>query len=194
MTGPDFNELVGGDLAGDERERLLRVHELLIAAGPPPELPPQLATAPAEPKATVVPIPRRRWRTASLAAAAVLLLAFGAGWVIGDRRGGDQVERTVAMAGPHGAKASLDILDADSAGNWPMTMTVSGLPALGRGRTYTLWLTKHRKLDSSCGTFVVEQDGTTTVRLNAPYHLKEYSGWVVVRTGTTTPLLRTERV
>ena len=33
---PDFDELVGTDLAPGERERLERVHELLVAAGPPP--------------------------------------------------------------------------------------------------------------------------------------------------------------
>jgi hypothetical protein len=41
--GPDFEELVGGDLEPRERERLLRVHEALVAAGPPPELTPDLA-------------------------------------------------------------------------------------------------------------------------------------------------------
>ena len=38
---PDFRELVG-DLPDEERARLERVHDLLIAAGPPPELPPAL--------------------------------------------------------------------------------------------------------------------------------------------------------
>jgi hypothetical protein len=40
---PDFHELVGNDLDPAERERLERVHEMLIAAGPPPELPQELA-------------------------------------------------------------------------------------------------------------------------------------------------------
>ena len=35
---PDFDELVGTDLEPGERARLERVHELLIAAGPPPDL------------------------------------------------------------------------------------------------------------------------------------------------------------
>ena len=34
---PDFDELVGTDLDPAERERLERVHELLVAAGPPPD-------------------------------------------------------------------------------------------------------------------------------------------------------------
>jgi hypothetical protein len=34
-------------------------------------------------------------------------------------------------------------------------------------------------------------EGTTTVHLNAPYHLKEYSGWVVVTEHSAVPLLHT---
>ena len=73
-----------------------------------------------------------------------------------------------------------------------MTLEVSGLAALPKGKTYTLWLTRNGKLAESCGTFAVAA-GTTTVPLNAPYPLKEYDGWVVVRTGTTQPfVLQTE--
>ena len=44
---PDFRELVGGDdLSTDEAARLQRVHDLLIEAGPPPELPPHLLEEP----------------------------------------------------------------------------------------------------------------------------------------------------
>jgi hypothetical protein len=193
MSGPNFDDLVDETLDPVERERLARVHELLIAAGPPPELPPHLAMAPPEPKATVIPIHRGRWRTAGLAAAAALLIAFGAGWLFGAHRGALDVQRTVTMTGAGGAHASLAVLQVDEAGNWPMRMTVSGLPTLGHGRTYTLWLTKKGQLQSPCGTFTVRK-GTTTVRLNAPYRLKEYSGWVVVRSGTTKPLLRTVTV
>ena len=39
-------------------------------------------------------------------------------------------------------------------------------------------------------TFAVAA-GTTTVPLNAPYSLKEFDGWVVVRTGTERPFLLT---
>ena len=193
MSGPDFDELIGDDLPSEQRARLQRVHQLLIAAGPPPELPPHLATPPQAPKATVIPIPRGRWRTAGLAAAASLLIAFGAGWLIGGRSAEEHVQRTVAMAGPHGAHATLALFDVDSAGNWPMRMTVTGLPVLGRRHTYALWLTKNGVLDSPCGTFTVGK-GKTVVHLNAPYRLKEYTGWVVVRSGTTTPVLRTTTV
>jgi Anti-sigma-K factor rskA len=192
MSGPSFDELIDDDLAADERARLLRVHELLIAAGPPPELPPHLATAPPEPKASIIPLRRGRWRTAGLAAAAALIIAFGAGWLLGNRNGAPDIQRTVVMTGARGAHASLVVYRVDAAGNWPMRMKVTGLPALGQG-SYTLWLTKKGALEAPCGTFTVGK-GTTTVRLNAPYRLREYSGWVVVRTGSTTPLLKTVTV
>ena len=92
------------------------------------------------------------------------------------------------MAGPNDAEATIDLLAKDAAGNWPMTLSVSGLPALPKGSTYTLWLTKDGKLAESCGSFVVA-GGTTEVPLNAPYPLKKFDGWVVVKTGTTQPLL-----
>ena len=35
---PNLDDLIGTDVEPGERERLERVHELLVAAGPPPEL------------------------------------------------------------------------------------------------------------------------------------------------------------
>jgi hypothetical protein len=191
VTGPDFDELVGSDdLGAAERARLRRVHDLLVAAGPPPELSPKLTAPPAEPRGRILPFPQRRWRTFALTAAAALLVAFFAGWAVGKHRAGDDVRRTIAMTGAHGALASLDVLQPDGSGNWGMRMTVTGLPVLASGRTYTLWLTKHGRLESVCGTFVV-RSGATTVRMSAPYRLREYTGWVVVVSGTMTPVLRT---
>lgn len=184
--GPDFDELVGDDLPADERERLLRVHELLVQAGPPPELPAAVAGPPAPPRARVVELPRRRraWLAGVAAAAAVALVGFGAGYVVGDR--GEAVERTVVMRG-EGATASLALFAPDEAGNWPMRLTVRGLPA---GRTYELWLTKDGRLAEPCGAFTVGP-GETTVPLNAPYKLKQFDGWVIVESGRTAPLLTT---
>ena len=39
----DFDALVGDDLEPAEHARLLRVHEMLREAGPPPELTPHLS-------------------------------------------------------------------------------------------------------------------------------------------------------
>ena len=43
---PDFRDLIDDDISAEERARLERVHELLVEAGPPPELPPSLAETP----------------------------------------------------------------------------------------------------------------------------------------------------
>ena len=45
----DFDELVGAETTGAERERLRGVHELLVEAGPPPELPRELEEGPPSP-------------------------------------------------------------------------------------------------------------------------------------------------
>jgi hypothetical protein len=196
MSGPpldpsfDLAALVGDDLDPAERARLLRVHEMLLEAGPPPELTPHMRTPQAPPRATVIVLPRRRRAALLLIAAAFVLAVFGAGWLGGAHGRTVHVERTIAMSGPGGALASLAVLRKDRAGNWPMVMKISGLAALPAGQTYTLWLTKRGKLEASCGTFTVGA-GTTTVDLNAPYHLTEYDGWIIVRSGTTQPLLMT---
>lgn len=189
--GPDFDELVGTDLEPGTRERLLRVHEALLAAGPPPELTPALEAP--EPMAKVVPLrpSRRRLAVAAVLAAALAAAAFGAGFFVGDSGAPSaQPDRVVEMTGAD-ARASLAILPRDEAGNWPMRMAVQGLPALPAGSEYELWLTRGGKLESSCGTFIVSGDGPTVVTLNAPYRLKEFDGWVVTRHGSESPLLRT---
>lgn len=183
--GPNFDELVGTDLDAVERERLRRVHELLIEAGPPPEL-----SAP-------VPVqlhPRRRRRGALLAIAATLGAGiFAVGVLVGDRGDRPGTFEVVSMTGTTyttGLRASLTIFDADDAGNWPMELEVEGFGPSSAGR-YELWLTKDGKLAALCGSFLAETDGRTVVPLNAPYRLNEFDGWVVVAEGSTSPLLTT---
>ena len=186
---PDFDELVGDDLEPSERERLRRVHDLLLEAGPPPELPPAL-----EPRAAggvVVPIrraSRRRMIVAGILAAALAAVIFGAGVVIGGSGDGVSAEPepsyVVDMTGD-GARASLAVWDADDAGNWPMRMTVQGLD---EGKTYELWLVKDGKLEQMCGAFAAGEE-RTVVELSAPYPLKTYDSWVVTTTGDERPIL-----
>ncbi len=190
--GPNFDELVGSDLEPGERERLLGVHELLVAAGPPPEPPPSLG-APSVREPTRL-VPRRRRVALVALAAAFGLAAFAAGFVIGDR--GDQpgTFRVVAMIGTAEAplaSASIEVFDIDAAGNWPMEISVQGLGPSASGRPYELWLTRGEELAVLCGSFLVEPEGTTVVPMNAPYKLKEFDGWVVVEEGTTSPVLET---
>ena len=56
MRPPDFDELIGDDVDDLERARLRRVHDLLVAAGPPADMPAALAAPP------VVGLRRRRRR------------------------------------------------------------------------------------------------------------------------------------
>jgi hypothetical protein len=184
---PPFDEIVAGD--DPERARLQGAHDLLLAAGAPPELPPSLEAAPPEPRAAMIAFPRRRY-TAIAAVAIAATVLFGAGYAIGGRDSPEQPVQTIAMDGPSGATASLALLPQDTAGNWPMTLEVSGLPPLPDGDTYTLWLTRDGKLAESCGAFAVAA-GTTSVLLNAPYPLKQFDAWVIVRTGSEEPLLST---
>ena len=184
--GPDFDELVGGDLAPGERERLLRVHGLLIEAGPPPEL-----SSPA----SAALFPQRRRRGALLAIAAALAIAvFAVGVAVGDRSDGRGVDFVVAMSGTAAAadaNASLTVFDIDEAGNWPMEFSVEGLEAAPSGRPYELWLTKAGKLAAFCGSFLTDPDGSAEVPMNAPYRFKNFDGWVVVEEGSEAPLLTT---
>lgn len=186
MSEPrDLRDLVGDDLEPDERERLERVHAMLVEAGPPPELPPAIARAPEPPSARILPLPRR-FRYTTIAAAAIIALAlFGLGYLAGGGPGEQPVE-TLAMHGSQGASAELDLFAKDDAGNWPMELTVTGL-APG---TYELWLTRGDELAASCGSFAVAA-GETTVPLNAPFVLRDFDGWVVVPVGRQTPVLTT---
>lgn len=183
MTGPDFDELVGGALQPGERERLRRAHEALVAAGPPPELPAGLARA---------RLPGRRARSLllPLAAALAVVAAFAGGWFAGGAAG-DDPEFTLGMRGTAAAPAAvadLAVFPIDAAGNWPMEMSVSGLPD---GR-YELVLTRAGKPADSCGTFLVH--GRTVASLNAPYELKDYDGWAVIRPGSARILLRSDDI
>jgi hypothetical protein len=171
---PDFDELVGADLPEDERVRLRRVHDLLVAAGPPPQMPAHLASPP-------VRSLRRRRVAAALLAAALAVAAFGAGWLL---RGEDdfEVRRAVPMhstANAPGASATIELGWADEQGNWPMLVKVRGLKPLPDGGYYELLLTKDGQAVATCGSFKVKDDGETVVPLGASYDLKNFDGWVV---------------
>lgn len=201
MTGkpPDLRDLVGDDVTGDELARLGRVHDLLVRSGPPPELPGDLAEPP-EPDATVALLPRRHWRPLAALAAALALAAFGAGWLASSARDSDgeafpAIDFRVAMHGTPAAPnavASIAVAERDEAGNWPLAMTIRGLPDLPDGVEYELWLTKDGRLAALCGPF--RTDGEDIAYLNAPYRLRRYDGWVVTRAGEKQFLLRTTKV
>ena len=191
--GPDFDALVGTDLEPAERDRLLRVHEALVAAGPPPEAA-QRVSAPSTVEPTrLVPATRRRGALVALAAA-LGVLGFGLGALVGDTWNEPGTFDTVTMTGTpaaEGATASLELFDLDAAGNWPMEIRVRGLEPAASGRPFELWLSRGGEPVALCGSFLVAPDGTAVVPMNAPYRLPEFDGWVVVEEGTTAPLLTT---
>ena len=202
---PDFDELVGTDLEPEERERLRRAHDMLIAAGPPPELPPELADPSGPPEAEVIPFwNRRRNAVIAVLAAALAALAFGVGYLTGHNRSGQSFsEGAVVMSGttaaPAGAHGSIQLGSKDDAGNWPMLVRVSNLGTLQHGSYYTLWLTRKGRAVAPCGSFLVRGgEHPTEVQFTVAYKRAKYDGWVVTlqkRSDRTTGpvLLRTEK-
>jgi hypothetical protein len=189
MTRPPyFDDLVDEPLGSAERERLERVHDLLLAAGPPPELSPELEHGPT--LAMTLAARRRkhgRQRRIALLAAALTVAAavFLAGYLAGNRGGSLSGSRTVQLHGTAvapNALASLVVQDSDAAGNWPMRLSVTGLPKLPPRGYYAVYLTRDGKPFLPCGVFVVKsKTGAVSVDLNAPYHLRKGDNWVVTR-------------
>lgn len=188
---PDFDELVGNDVPEDERERLRRAHELLLAAEPPPELSLELDSVP-WPEEALTPLWRVRrpaTRRRPLLAAAVIATAVLIGFLLGQTTSSDSTSinavRTVKLRGTEldrDALATLMLGKRDSQGNWPMVLRVSGLARLPEGGYYDLYLTRKGKPVAKCGVFNVGR-GETVVRLSASYDLKDFdkNGWVVTR-------------
>jgi hypothetical protein len=181
---PDFDELVGNEVTAAERARLQDAHDLLVAAGPPPELPPELARPVKPPQADIIPFfPKRRYAAAAVAVAAIAAAAFGGGYLAGHPGGGFSAAHRVRMHGTPAAPsalASIQIGKRDGEGNWPMLVRVSYLPKLAEDGYYTLWLTRNGKPVAPCGTFRAHGD-KTDVRLTVAYTLKRFDGWVVTR-------------
>jgi hypothetical protein len=188
-----FEDLIDLDeLDPAERDRLRRMHELLLRVSPPPEVPHDLREAPAAEPVRL--LPQRRRYTLALIAAALIAIAFGSGFLLGGRSDDVSVFRNVSMAGVGdglGGFASIEIQEEDEAGNWPMVVRVRGLEeSADRNDYYELWLTKGGKLADSCGRFILH-DGVTEVVLSVPYGFKSYDGWVVTRRGSDEPVLST---
>jgi hypothetical protein len=179
VSGPDFRDLVG-DVPEDERARLQRVHDLLVDAGPPPELTPALRRPPAT-GAKVVGLPRRRGGAALVLAAALVISAFAVGFLVGDRSGDPAVtaftpERTVVLGTSPGAVAVVRLGEADKNGNHPMLVTVEGLERQPKGEYYSLFMLKDGRPVALCGTFNVAGKDATNVRLTIAYGFEGYDG------------------
>ena len=195
---PNFDELVGSDVAGEERHRLQRVHNLLVQAGPPHELSPELEQVP-WPEEALAPLglvrrsPGRHGRSRLLmfsAAAALLLVGVLIGRGTGSRSSSFSTVYTVKMHGVGAAPnafASVQVGEKGSDGNWPMRVTVDNLPSLPRGYYY-LWLSRNGRPVALCGSFNTRPGGAeTVVRMSAAYSLSKKYGWVVTRHVAGTP-------
>jgi hypothetical protein len=183
---PRFEDLVGDDLGVAERERLERVHDLLVTAGPPAELPPHLERGPSLGMTLVGRRMRKQRRIMLLAAAlCVLALVFLGGYLAGNRGGGLGSAHALQLRGTAAAPkalASLVVQEADAAGNWPMRLSVTGLPELPRHGYYEVFLSRNGSPLLPCGGFVVKnQNAAVSVQLNAPYHLRKGDTWVVTK-------------
>ena len=188
---PDFDELVGGDVSPEERERMRTAHELLLRAGPPPELSPQLDPVP-WPDEALAPIglQRRRpqrgrsWLAIASAAAAIALVAYVIGHGTGSNSNSFEVLATKHMHGttlaPR-ASATIEVGARGKDGNWPMLVDVVNLPPAPGGGYYQLWLSRDRKPVALCGSFNTRRGFETQVRLSAAYSFKRVDGWIVTR-------------
>lgn len=185
---PNLDDLIGADTTDAERQRLQSVHELLLEAGPPPELSPKLEAGPT----LGMTLQRRRAvkRRAMLllAASLAVVLVFLGGYGVGNRGGtSPKPAHSLALKGTSvvpNAQATLEVWDSKS-GNWPMTLTAVGLPELPQHRYYEVYLVRDGKPWGSCGTFRVvgNPDQPVTVTLTAPYTLRKGDSWVVTQPG-----------
>ena len=188
---PTLDELIGDDTTGAERQRLQRVHEQLLEAGPPPELTPKLD---AGPTLAMSVGKRRRTRPRALlllAAALAVFVVFFAGYGVGNHRGGKSATTSVmslALKGTHfapQAQGALQVWSSRDGSNWPMTLTVAGLSKLPPRNYYEVYLYRDGKILGSCGSFNVAGSSAsdTTVTLTSPYPLQRGDAWVVTRPG-----------
>jgi hypothetical protein len=184
----DMVDLTG--LSPTEASRLRNVHDLLVAAGPPAELPSGLGTAPthAEEAQVVSLAARRRRRTAvgTLIAAAVAAACFGGGYVLANQASPSAIHvvRVVSMQGngaQQNSEASLSVGSADGNGNWPLKLTVNGLKQLPDNSRYYLMVWQNGKPAGFCGTFEVSRNGPTTVTFNVAYKITGRTKWVVTK-------------
>jgi hypothetical protein len=208
---PEFDEFIDAAEQPEERERLRRVHELLIEAGPPPELSPALASvappadAPTEEDERDVSwMPRRRLGAGVVLAGAVLAATFGLGYLAGgsDSDGGQtsagvEIVETASLTGAGGASGVVNVGQRNADGNWPMIVTVRGLAPLTGGDYYIVALSRNGKPVVTCGTFNVADRGQRSFRMIAAYDLKGFDGWVVThwdaKTRGETPVLQSRR-
>lgn len=130
----------------------------------------------------------RRRALVLIAAALSIAAVFVSGYAARDHWRGsaprNAVVKTLALRGTSvapRARARLEVWQA-RAGNWPITLSVVGLPKLPLHTYYEVDLVRAGKPEWSCGTFrIASASRTVTLTLNAPYPLRKGDYWVVTR-------------
>jgi hypothetical protein len=186
---PNFDELIGTEATGEERERLRHAHELLLRAGPPPELPPGLRKAPSVGVFSLQARRTAKRRTLVLLAAALAIaVVFFAGYAVrgsgsSAKSGTPTVLSLTGTSIAPNARATLAVWKERN-GNWPMKLSVAGLPKLPGHTYYEVYLVRHGEPWGQCGSFRIESSSprTLTLSFNAPYSLEKGDSWVVTRT------------
>ena len=189
---PEFEDLVDVEEAGADAERLRRIHDLLVQAGPPPELDPALQSPPdVFGRRVADDLAARRARRGGAfqfgglrylaAAAAIAAVAFGVGRATSHSSNDFASARTIAFHSTAAAPQAIATLEIGNAshGNWPMHLTADALPALHGKDYYAVFLTRNGKVVGPCGYFHV-RNGRADAYLNAPYELNG-AGWIVTR-------------
>lgn len=190
---PDFDDLFGNDVSPAEHDRLRHVHDLLVAAGPPPELTPELESV-QWPEEALAPLgltrrAGKRKHSRLLLVAAVLTIATAA-FLVGQATRTNStsmdVREVVKLQGTaldRDALATLELGNPDLQGNWPMMLHATGLQALPEAGYYDLYLTRKGKPVALCATFNVNRQGEVNIRFSAAYQLEHFDrgGWVVTR-------------
>lgn len=202
---PTLDELIGADTTGTELQRLQHAHELLLEAGPPPELSDKLEAGPTLGMSLGQRRRAKKRAMLLLAATLAIVLVFLAGYAVANH-GGSKSHSAVIRQALRGtaivpqAQGTLQVWDS-KAGNWPMTLTEVGLPTLAPHTYYEVYLVRDGKPWGLCGTFRVvgTPEQPVTVSLTAPYTLRKGDSWVVTRPGPSgtepgTTVLRRARV
>jgi hypothetical protein len=192
---PDFDDLMGNDVTPAERDRLRRVHDLVVAAGPPPELTTELESV-QWPEEALAPLGltrragagKRKHSRLLLVAAALTIAAaaFLLGQATSTNSSSMDVRKVVKLQGTaldRDALATLELGNPDLQGNWPMILHASGLQSLPEAGYYDLYLTRKGKPVALCATFNVNRRGEVNIRFSAAYQLEHFdrNGWVVTR-------------
>ena len=178
MKTPDFDEIVGTEGSPEELAELRQVHNLLLSAEPPAELPARRRKA-----LRRRPVLVRTWAAAAFGFAAVLA-SLTAGLAIGQAFGHESEGHQAFSRTMHGigtaaaASAVIKVGSQDASGNRTLRMAVHSLPSLRHGY-YTLYLTEKGQPLVPCGVFRTGTTGNANVSMNAPADLAEYDGWIV---------------